>query len=101
MGNHEERHDLPRSCRDALSKKCYGIHKTGQNKNGIHKVRTEDLWDTRFETQIQKKWSTPLKEWTTPDSRNAPSTTNLEEEDERGRPRKRWKCVDIGTVQTT
>ena len=28
MGNHEERHDSPRSCRDALSKKCYGIHKT-------------------------------------------------------------------------
>jgi len=22
MGNHEEKHDSPRSCRDALSKKC-------------------------------------------------------------------------------
>jgi len=28
-----------------------------------------------------KSVSTTLKEWTTPDSRNAPSTTNLEEEE--------------------
>jgi hypothetical protein len=29
MSNHEERHDSPRSCRNALSKKCYWIHKAG------------------------------------------------------------------------
>jgi hypothetical protein len=27
MSNHEARHDSPRSCRDALSKKCQSIHK--------------------------------------------------------------------------
>ena len=32
MSNHEARHDSPRSGRDALSKKGYGIHKTRQNK---------------------------------------------------------------------
>jgi len=29
IGNHAERHDWHRSGRDALSKKCYGVHKTG------------------------------------------------------------------------
>ena len=57
----------PRSCRDALSKKCYRIHKAGQNKKQRHKKRTRDLWNIRRETQIQ---------WTTPDSRNTPSPTN-------------------------
>jgi len=55
MGNHEESHDSPRSRRDALSKKCYGIHKTGQNKRRSHNKRTRDLWNTRRETQIQTK----------------------------------------------
>ena len=55
MGNHAERHDWPRSCRDVLSKKCYGIHKTGQNKKRRHKTRTRDLWNTRRETEIQTK----------------------------------------------
>ena len=48
-------HDSPRSCRDALSKKCYGIHKTGQNKKRSRKERTIDLWNTRRKTQIQTK----------------------------------------------
>ena len=51
--NHDARHDSPRSCRDALSKKCQRIHKTGQNKKRSHKKRARDLWYTRRETQIQ------------------------------------------------
>ena len=66
----------------ALSKKCYRIHKTGQNKKRKHKTKTRDLWNTRRMTQIQTKLEQPLrKEWTTPDCRNTPSTTNLEEEE--------------------
>ena len=41
------------------SKKCYRIHKTGQNKKRSHKERTEDLWNTRRETQIQTKLGQP------------------------------------------
>jgi len=48
-----------------------------------------------------KTGSTILKEWTTPDSRNTPSTTNLEDRRDRGRLRKRWQRVDAGTGQTT
>jgi len=59
MGNHTERHDRPRSCRDALSNKCYRIHKTGQNKKRRHKTRTRDLWSTRRETQIQTNLDQP------------------------------------------
>ena len=59
MGNHAERHDLPRSCRDALSKKCYRMHKTGQFKKWRHKTRTKDLWNTRHGTQIQTKLDQP------------------------------------------
>jgi len=76
-----QRHDWPRSCRDAISKKCYRINKTGQNKKRRHKTRTRDLWNTRRETQIRKKTgSITSKEWTTPDSRNTPSPTNPGEE---------------------
>ena len=59
MGSHAERHDWPRCCRNALSKKCYRIHKTGQNKNRRHKTRTRDLWNTRRENQMQTKLDQP------------------------------------------
>jgi len=59
MGNRAERHDSPRSCRDAFSKKCYRIHKTGQNTKRRHKTRTRDLCNTRRETQIQTKLDQP------------------------------------------
>ena len=81
MGNHDARQNSPRSCRDALSKKCQRIHKTRQNKKRIYKKRTRDLCNTRREIQTNKSGSTVLKEWTTPDSRNTPSTINLEEEE--------------------
>ena len=52
-----------------------------------HKKRTRDPWNTRCEIQIQTKLlSTILKESTTPDFRNTPSTTNLEDEDIVGAP---------------
>jgi len=59
MGNRETRHDLPRSCRDALSKKCQRIHKTDQNKKRSHNKGTRDLWNTRREIQIQTKLDQP------------------------------------------
>ena len=82
VGNQEARHDLARSCRDALSKKCQRIHKTGQNKKRSYKKRTRDLWSSKtWDPNTNKTGSTILKEWTTPDSRNTPSTTNFEEEE--------------------
>ena len=59
MDNQEERHDLPRSCRNELSKKRYGIHKAGYNKKGSHKKRTRNICNTRCETQIQTKLDQP------------------------------------------
>jgi len=41
MCNHEERHDRPRSCRDALCKKCYGIHKTDKIRNKVMRKELE------------------------------------------------------------
>ena len=58
-GNHDARHDSSRSCRDALSKKCQRIHKTGQNKKRSHKKRTRDIWNTRHEIQTQTKLDQP------------------------------------------
>jgi hypothetical protein len=43
--------------------------------------RTRDLWNTRRDSNTNKTGSTTLKEWTKPDSRNTPSTTNLEEDE--------------------
>jgi hypothetical protein len=45
------------------------------------KKRTRDLCNTRREIQTHKTRSTIFKEWTTPDLRNTPSTTNLDEEE--------------------
>ena len=42
---------------------------------------TRDLWNTRLEIQTQTKLDQHFEKWTTPDSRNTPSTTNLEEEE--------------------
>ena len=62
-----------------LCKKCLRIHKTRQNKKRSYKKRTRNR---RREIQTQKKTgSTILKEWTTPDFRNTPSNTHLEEEE--------------------
>jgi len=102
MGNHAERHDSPRSCRDMLSKKCYRINKTGQNKKRRHKTRTRDLWNTRRETQVQTKLDQPPRkngQHQTPEIR--PHLTNPEEEGISDAPRKRWQRVDAGTGQTT
>jgi hypothetical protein len=98
MGNHETRHDSPRICRDALFKKCQRIHKTRQNKKRSHKERTRDRGNTRREIHTQKAGLTTLKEWTTPDSGNTPSTTNLEEEeivDAPGKDGYAWMLVQI------
>ena len=59
MGDYEMRHDSPRSCRNALFKKCERIHKMRQNKKRSHKKRTGDLWNTRREIQIQTKLDQP------------------------------------------
>ena len=56
---HDTRHDSPRSCRDAFSKKCWRIHKTRQNKKRSYKKRTRDLWNTRREIQTQTKLDQP------------------------------------------
>ena len=71
------------AARDALSKKCQRVHKTRQSKKRRHKKRTRGLWNKRCERDpnTNKTGSTILKEWTTPDFRNTPSTTNLEEEE--------------------
>ena len=100
MGNHAERNDSPRSCRDALSKKCYRIHKTGQNKKQRHKTRARDLWNTRRETQIQTKLDQPPRkngQHQTPEIR-----PHLKPRGRRDRehPRKRWQRVDARTGQT-
>ena len=78
MDNHEETHDSPRSCRDALSKKCCGIHKTGQNINEVIRKELDipGIQDVRL--KYKQNW---MEEWTTPDCRNTPSTTNLEIEE--------------------
>jgi hypothetical protein len=52
----------------------------GNRTRDLCKKRTIDLWNTRREIQTNKTGSTTLKEWTTPDLQNTPSTTNLEEE---------------------
>ena len=80
MDNHAERHDSPRSCRDALSKKCYRIHKSGQNKNKDIRQELEisGIQDVRL--KYKQNWSTTSKAWTTPNSQNISSPTNSEEE---------------------
>jgi hypothetical protein len=53
----------------------------------LDKARSQDIRQELEISGIQdvrltykQNWITTLKDWTTPDSRNTPSTTNLEEE---------------------
>jgi hypothetical protein len=46
-----------------------------------HKKRTRDSGIQEVSIKHKKILLTTLKEWTTPDFRNTPSTTNLEEEE--------------------
>ena len=101
MGNPEARHDSPRSCRDALSKKCSRIHKTRQNKKRRYKKRTRDLWNTRREIQTQTKLDQPSwknGQHETPETR--PRLQILRKK-RSWTPKKRWQRIDAGTGQTT
>jgi len=54
-----------------------------------HRIRKLGKWFKFYKTwdsNTNKTGSTTLKEWTTPDSRNTPSITNLEEEETVGVP---------------
>jgi hypothetical protein len=68
MGNHEARHDSPRSCRDALSKIGY----TRLDKIGSEVIRKEQeisaIQDVR--SQHKQNWINHLERMETPDSRN-------------------------------
>jgi hypothetical protein len=61
------------------------------SKEGIQDVRSK----------YKQNWINHLERWTTPDFRNTPSTTNLEEEEIVDAPRKRWQRVDAGTGRKT
>jgi len=67
-----------------------------QNTKRSHKKRTKDLWNTRRETQIQIELDQPSR-------KNGQHALNYKPRGrrDRGRPRKRWQCVDAGTGQTT
>jgi len=101
MGNHAERHDSPRSCRNVLSNKCYRIHKAGQNKKRKHKTRTRDFWNTRRETQIQTKLDQPPRKNGQHQTSETRPQLQTSRKKYRGRPRKRWQCVDAERGQTT
>ena len=101
MGNHEERHDWPRSCRGALSKKCYRIHKTV-------KIRSEDLRQELEISGIQdvrlkykQNWINHLERMDNTRFPKYALTYKPRGRRDRGRPRKRWQRVDAGTGQTT
>ena len=49
-------------------------------KHAAHVLQRSLEYKT-WDPNTNKIWSTILKEWTTPESRNRPSTTNLEEEE--------------------
>ena len=81
MGDHETRQESPRSCRDALCKRCQTIHTIRQNKKWNHKKKLEISGIQQWDPNINKTGSTTLQKWTTPDCRNTPPNINLEEEE--------------------
>jgi len=90
MDNHETRHDSPRSCRDALSKKCQKIHKTRQNNYEV--IRKElvisGIQDMR--AKHKQNWINRLER--TDNTRPPKQALNYKPRGrrDRGRPRKRW-----------
>ena len=101
IGNHETRHDSPRSCRDALSKKFQRIHKTRQNKTRSHKEELEISGIQDVRAKYKQNWINHLERM---DNTRLPKyALNYKPRGrrDRGRPRKQWQRVDAGRVQAT
>ena len=58
MGNHEERHDSPRSCRMRFVRSVRGYIRLDKIRNEVIS-KERDLWNTTRETQIQTKLDQP------------------------------------------
>jgi hypothetical protein len=98
MGNHKERHDWSRSCRDALSKKYYRIHKT-RNEDIRQELEISGIQDVRL--KYKQIWINHLERM---DNTRLPKyalTYKPRGRRDSGRPRKRWQRVDARTGQTT
>jgi len=95
MGNHEERHDWPRSFRDALSKTCYGIHKKIRSEVIRKELEISGIQDVRL--KYKQNWINHLER--TDNTRLPKHALNYKPRGrrDRGSPRKRWQCVDAGT----
>ena len=101
MGNHEERHNSPGSCRDVLSKKCYGIHKLDKIRSEVIRKALEisGIQDVRL--KYKQNWINHLERMD--NTRLPQNALDYKPRGRRdsGRPRKRWQWVDAGTGQTT
>jgi len=58
-----------------------GYTKLDKIRSEVRRKELEIFGIQEMRLEYNKTGSTTLKEWTTPDSRNTPSTTNLEEEE--------------------
>jgi hypothetical protein len=99
MGDHEERHDSPRSCRNALAKKCYGYTRLDKIRSEVIRKDLEisGIQDVRL--KYRQNWINHLERM---DNTRLPKHThNYKPRGRRdcGRPSKRWQCVDAGTGQ--
>jgi len=99
MGNHKERHDWLRSCRDALSKKCYRIHKDKISEVIRKELEISGMQDVKL--KYEQNWINHLERM---DNIRLPKhALNYKPRGRRdcGCPRKRWQCVDARTGQMT
>ena len=96
MGNHDARHDSPRSCRDALR-----IHKTRKIRSEVIRKELEisGIQDVRY--KHKQNWMNHLER--TDNTRLPKHALKYKSRGrrDRGRPRKRWQRVDAGTGQAT
>jgi hypothetical protein len=101
MGNHETRHDWPRSCRDALSKKCQRIHKTRKIRSEVIRKELEISEIQDVKSKYRQNWINHLERM---DNIRLPKhALNYKPRGrkDRGRPRKRWQPIDAGIGQAT
>jgi len=101
MGNHAERHDSPRSCRDGFLRSVSGYTR-------LDKIRSEDIRQELGISGIQdvrlkykQNWINHLERMDNTRQPKYALTYKPRGRRDRGRPSKRWLSVDAGTGQTT
>ena len=101
MGDHETRHDSPRSCRDALLRSVKGYTRLYKIRNEVIRKELEISGIQDVRSKHKQNWINHLE--TMDNTRLPKHALKYKPQGRRdsGCPKKQWQCIDAGTRQKT